>query len=210
MAFVDWRMRGPEITNCNCAWGCPCQFNALPTNGDCRAMVAMRIDEGHFGEVSLSGLHWAGMFAWPRAIHEGNGEAFVVVDARADEAQRSAILTILAGEETEPGATIFNVFATVIDTHHEPAFLPIDFEFDLERRTGRVAIEGIIDTNIDPIRNPITGDEHRARVSLPGGFEYKEAEYASGETRATGPIALKWRSTHAHLTMLDMTAAGVA
>ena len=63
MAYVDWRMRGAEITSCNCDWGCPCQFNALPTHGDCRAVVAMRIDEGHFGDVPLSGLKWAATFA---------------------------------------------------------------------------------------------------------------------------------------------------
>ena len=72
--MIDWRLRGPEITNCNCAWGCPCQFNSLPTHGNCRAVVAMRIDEGHFGDVDRSGLQWAGMFAWPKASHEGHGE----------------------------------------------------------------------------------------------------------------------------------------
>lgn len=210
MTYVDWRMRGPEITNCNCNWGCPCQFNALPTHGDCRAMTAMRIDEGHFGEVPLSGLVWAGMFAWPKAIHEGGGEAFVVVDERADAAQRHAILTILSGEETVPGATIFNVFASVIDRNHDPAFLPIHFELDLERRTGRVSIEDIIDTMVEPIRNPITGEEHRARISLPSGFEYREAEFASGDTRATGPVALGWSSAHAHVAMLDLSTTGAA
>ena len=84
IAYIDWRVRGPEIANCNCDWGCPCQFNALPTRGNCRAMTAMRIDEGHFGDVSLSGLGWVGMFAWPKAIHEGGGEALVVIDERAD------------------------------------------------------------------------------------------------------------------------------
>jgi hypothetical protein len=210
MSLVEWRMRGPEVTNCNCAWGCPCQFNALPTNGDCRAMVAMRIDDGHFGEVDLTGLGWVGMFAWPGPIHEGKGEAFVVVDERADEAQRNAILTILSGGETEPGATIFNVFATVIDTLHEPTFLPIHFEADIDGRVARVKVEGIVDTAIEPIRNPVTGEPHRAQVSLPNGFEYKKAEYASGGTRATGPIALEWASRHAHLAMLDLSTHGAA
>jgi hypothetical protein len=210
MTYVDWRMRGPEIANCNCSWGCPCQFNALPTNGDCRAMTAMRIDEGHFGDVDLSGLSWVGMFAWPKAIHEGNGEAFVVVDEKASEAQRNAILTILSGQETEPGATIFNVFATVIDTMHEPAFLPIDFEIDIENRVGRVAVEGVIDTRVSPIRNPVTGDAHRARVTLPGGFEYKTAEYASGDTAASGPVKLDWASRHSHVAMLDLSTRGAA
>ena len=210
MGLVEWRMQGPEVTTCNCAWGCPCQFNALPTNGDCRAMVAMRIDDGHFGDVDLSGLGWVGMFAWPGAIHEGRGEAFVVVDERADEAQRNAILTILSGGETEPGATIFNVFATVIDTMHEPAFLPIRFEADIDGRVARVRVDGIVDTAIEPIRNPVTGEPHRAQVSLPNGFEYKHAEYASGGTRATGPVALEWESRHAHLAMLDISTHGAA
>ena len=94
MAYVDWSIRGPEIANCNCSFGCPCQFNALPTNGDCRAMTAVKIDEGHFGDVDLGGLAFCGMFAWPKAIHEGNGEAFVVISDHANEAQRNALLKI--------------------------------------------------------------------------------------------------------------------
>jgi hypothetical protein len=45
MAYVDWRIKGPQLSTCNCQVGCPCQFNALPTHGDCRAAVAMRIDQ---------------------------------------------------------------------------------------------------------------------------------------------------------------------
>lgn len=208
--MIDWRMQGPEITNCNCAWGCPCQFNSLPTHGDCRAAVAMRIDKGHFGDVDLSGLSWAGMFAWPGPIHEGGGEALVVIDPKATEAQRQALLTVLAGEETVPGATIFNVFAATLETMHEPVFKPIELELDLERRTGRIRIEGLVDTAVEPIRNPITGEEHRASVHLPNGFEYRQAEYASGSTKATGPIKLDWEGRHAHLTQIDMSGQGVA
>ena len=210
MSLVEWRMRGPEIANCNCDWGCPCQFNALPTRGNCRAMTAMRIDEGYFGELDLSGLKWCGMFAWPGPIHEGAGEAFVVIDSTASEAQRSALLTILSGGETDPGATIFNVFATVIDRLHEPAFLPIAFELDIDKRVGSVRIDNVMHTQTQPIRNPVTGKEHRARVVLPSGFEYREAEYASGETQATGPIELAWSGRHAHVAMLDLSTHGAA
>ncbi len=210
MSFVEWRMRGPEIANCNCDWGCPCQFNALPTRGDCRAMTAMRIDEGYFGELDLSGLRWVGMFAWPGAIHEGGGEVFVVIDRAASSAQREALLTILTGGETEPGATIFNVFASVIDTLHEPAFLPITFEVDIAAGTGRVQVDGIIDTLAEPIRNPVSGDVHRAKVVLPGGFEYREAEFVSGNTSANGPVSLGWTSRHAHLAALDLSTHGAA
>ena len=74
MPMIDWMLRGPEIATCNCAYGCPCQFNALPTHGNCTATVAMRIDKGHFGKTKLDGLHWAGVFAWPGPIHEGHGQ----------------------------------------------------------------------------------------------------------------------------------------
>ena len=210
MPYVDWRMRGLEITSCNCSWGCPCQFNALPTFGDCRAVAAMRIDEGHFGDVDLSGLKWAAMLAWPEAIHFGHGEAFQVIDERADPAQREALLTILSGGETEPGATIFNVFATTLDKVHEPAFLPIHFEADMDGRTARLTIEGLIDTTIEPIRNPVTGEAHRVQVSMPNGFEYKKAEYASSTTEATGPIRHSWSGRHGHIARLDMGPAGAA
>jgi hypothetical protein len=43
-----------------------------------------------------------------------------------------------------------------------------------ERKMSR--IEGIVKTDVEPIKNPATGEEHRARIVLPNGFEYKEAE----------------------------------
>ncbi len=210
MAFVDWSMRGPEINNCNCDFSCPCQFNVLPTYGDCRAMTAMRIDKGHFGDVDLSGVTWCGMFAWPKAIHEGNGEAFVVISDHATPAQRNALLTILSGQETDPGATIFNVFAPTFAKMHDPVFAPIEFDFDLDKRKGRVRIAGVIDTDVEPIRNPVTGQEHRVRVQLPNGFEFREAEFASGETSAKGAINLAFDHSHAHLAMLNLSTHGAA
>ena len=57
--------------------------------------------------------------------------------------------------------------------------------------------------------NPVTGDEHSARVILPHGFEYREAEYASGSARASGLIDLDFSDRHAHLAMLDMSPTGV-
>lgn len=209
MAYVDWRIKGLSLTTCNCAYGCPCQFNALPTHGDCRAAVGMRVDEGHFNDVSLDGTTWVGLFGWPGAIHEGNGEALVIVDESATDEQRQALLTILSGEETEPGATIFNVFAGTLTKVHEPRFLPITWEADMDSRRGHFAVEGVVDAKATPIVNASTGAEHRARVTLPTGFEYAEAEYASGTVTAPGPVRLDSENTHAHFAILHMTPQGV-
>ena len=144
-----------------------------------------------------------------RAINFGNGEALVVISDHANEAQRNALLTILAGKETAPGATIFNVFAPTFAKMHDPVFAPIEFYLDLEKRIGRVRIPAVIDTSIEPIRNPVTGKEHRVSVHLPEGFEYHQAEYASGSTRADGPIKLTLANSHSHVYDLHMTMNGV-
>jgi hypothetical protein len=201
-------IKGPQIATCNCDWGCPCQFNAHPTHGHCRVGLAVRLDEGYFGDVDMAGVKWASCIAFPGPIHHGHGEVQPIVDPSTTEAQRNALFTILKGEETEPGATIFNVFTAVIEKIHDPLFLPIEFEFDLEERKAHFRVAGIVESHVDPIRNPVTGEPHRVRVTLPHGFEYHEAEYASSTTRATGKIPLDWTNGHSHLAILHMTRRG--
>ena len=54
--MTPWTVKATEFVNCNCAYGCPCQFNALPTHGLCEAIGAYDIVEGHHGDVRLDGL----------------------------------------------------------------------------------------------------------------------------------------------------------
>lgn len=207
--MIDWMIRGPEIATCNCAYGCPCQFNALPTDGKCTASVAMRIDKGHFGDVRLDGLHWAGIFAWPGPIHEGRGKAQPIVDERADPKQREALLAIMSGQESQPGATYFQVFSSMIDKVYEPMFKPIAFTADIDAATGHFTVDGVVDAKAEPIRNPMTGQPHRPKLSLRNGFEFLAAEFASSTTRTHGPIALNWAGRHAHLTLIHITGEGL-
>ena len=74
------------------------------------------------------------VFAWPGAIHEGHGEGLAIIDERASEAQREALLKILGGQETEPFATIFSVIAAMTEKFHPPLFQAIEFEADMEGR----------------------------------------------------------------------------
>ena len=84
MTDTKWAIHGREFTNCNCAYGCPCQFNALPTHGSCQAVVGIQIDKGFHGETKLDGLRVAGIFRWPGPIHLGNGEAIGVASRDGD------------------------------------------------------------------------------------------------------------------------------
>ena len=67
-----------------------------------------------------------------------------------------------------------------------------------------------MDFNVEPIKNPITGEPMRVSVTMPGGFEYDEAQFASGNVRTTrSPIKLDWSGRHAHMAAVDMTGSGV-
>ncbi len=208
MSYVDWEIKAREFANCNCAYGCPCQFNALPTDGTCRAAVGFQIDQGHFGDVNLDGLRAAGLYSWPGPVHEGNGAMQLIVDAGASDAQREALLTIMQGRETEPMATMWSVYATMCSTILEPVSAPIDFEVDVEARTARLSIPGVVETTGEPIRNPVTGDIHRARIDLPHGFEYELAEMGSGTTKASGDIKLDFAASYGQFARIHLSPSG--
>ena len=209
MADIDWRMEAREFAHCNCAYGCPCQFNALPTYGNCRAVVGLVIDRGHHGDTKLDGLKAAAVFAFPGPIHEGHGEGIVAIDERASPEQRNALLRILGGEDTVPGGTIFQVFSTVVDKLHDPIFASIDFEIDIDARAARLHVPGLVEARGEAILNPVTGAPHRARIDLPQGFEYSQAEAGRGWAKASGPVKLDLKDSHAHFCKLNMTQNGV-
>jgi hypothetical protein len=211
MTNVDWRIQGVSLTSCICDVGCPCQFNSLPTHGYCCATMGVRVDRGHFGKVRLDGVVFAVLVSWPGPIHEGKGEAQPLIDINATPAQREAVLAIMAGEHTDPGATIFNVFAATFDTMHDPIIAPIDLGCDLESRTGRIFVQDVVEMSCEPMRNPVTGAPSRARIEIPDGFEYTVAEIAAGTTKTgdKAAIHLDWRGAHAHLIDLHWTQHGV-
>jgi hypothetical protein len=207
--MIDWELQATEFVNCNCDYGCPCQFMALPTYENCQAIAAYQINKGHFGDVKLDGLKVVGVFAWPKAIHEGEGRAFLIIDERASEAQREALLSILSGDNTEPGATIWNVFAATFTEVLPPEFKPIDLTIDVDGRTGKVTVDGFVDMQGEPIRNPVTGAEHRARIDLPDGFEYSIAEIGSGSSKACGPITIEFDKSYGQFAHIHLNNQGV-
>jgi hypothetical protein len=209
MSETRWAIHGREFANCNCSYGCPCQFNALPTYGDCAAVMGVQIDEGFHGPTSLSGLRIAGIFRYPGPIHEGNGEGLPIIDRRANAEQRNALLRIMSGQDTRPGATVFAVFASMLSRVHEPVFADIDFAVDIAGRRSHLKVPGYIEQRGEPIVNPVTGAEHRIRIQPEGGFEFKEAEIGRGWTKASGPIAYELKDSYGQFAELHLCQDGI-
>jgi hypothetical protein len=207
--YVDWKMEGLEFTNCNCAWGCPCQFNGMPTYGNCKAFCFIQINKGHFGDVSLDGLRWGVLGSWPSAIHLGNGTYMTVIEERADPKQRQAIEAVSHGKETKPGSLICQVFSTTVTNFLPTLYKPIDLSVDYPGRKARLKVPGLVEGWAESIRNPVTGKEHQVRVTMPTGFEFTESEIVSGKSKATGPIELEFEGSHAHLAHIHWSTNGV-
>ena len=209
MAQTDWRLEGDWIKNCNCAFGCPCDFNARPTHGDCWGLLGMRIATGHFNGTRLDGLSFFVTVHFPGPLHEGNGEAQPIVDERATPAQREALFTIMSGKSSAEG-TLFDIFSLIVTKMHEPIFAPIEFGFDKAGRTARVVIPGVLDTEVEPIKNPVTGAAHRVQVVMPEGFEHREGEIASANIRSLAGIKFETTGSHSTLAHVVQTPQGVA
>ena len=204
---TDWRLTGDGVTSCNCDWGCPCQFDANPTTGHCEALVTWQIREGHFGDVKLDGVRYAWLLYWPGAIHEGDGTRQVVIDENATDEQQEVLKALMTGEH---GGALFEIFASVCPHERETITAPIEFETDQERRIASVKVGDIGQTRVEPIKNPVDGSEHRARIDLPEGFEYNLAEMGNtveATTSAEAPLGLHLENTYAQLNEFDWAPA---
>jgi hypothetical protein len=209
MPSIDWYIEGIEFGNCNCNYGCPCQFEDLPTHGNCRGFEVLQIERGHFGDVRLDGLRCAVLYAWPGPIFEGKGELQAIIDERASPEQRDALEKVLHGKETEEAKTHWWVFNATSDTVHPTLFKPIDFEVDLQGRTARVSIPDVLEATGRPIRSPATGDPHRVQISIPDGIEFETAEIGSASSKATAAIRLDLDDTYGQWNVLRHSGSGV-
>ena len=207
--LTEWTMKGTELANCNCVAGCPCQFSQLPTYGRCEAFGFVQVDQGKFGDVPLDGLRWGIVASWPGPIHKGNGTYQAIVDARADAKQRAALEAIAHGKETEPGKIVWAVYASMVTMFLPTVYKDIDLSIDVDERKAWVHVQGVVDGTIEPLRNAVTGVASRARINLPNGFEFTEAEVAIGNGTATGDIKLNFANTHAHLARVHWSTHGV-
>jgi hypothetical protein len=209
MATSDWRLEGEWIKNCNCEFGCPCDFNALPTEGYCKGMLGMRITKGHFEKTKLDGLVFVVTVDFPGALHEGNGQMQPIIDERATPEQREALFNIMSGKFSAEG-TLFQIFSLIVTKIHDPLFVPITFSFDKDGRVARVVAKGVLETEVEPIKNPVTGAPHRIQVVMPEGFEHRGAEVASANIRSAGAIKFETKGTHSSLATVVQTPDGVA
>jgi len=194
----QWEFKSHTYDNCNCSVSCGCQFNEPSTHGSCHFAYVGTIVEGHFNDTPLAGLKWALICLFPDEIADGNGKRQIVIDERADEAQRIALETIISGESCEPLSNHFSVFGSLCTEFFETLFLPIELELNLEHRTAKVDIPNLIKSTGRPIMNEFSGEPFHIAISRPeGSFEFTYGEIGKGTTEVTGDIEMAFEESWA-------------
>jgi hypothetical protein len=170
----EWHVNGTIIIACNCDFGCPCNFNARPSRGDCEGGWVWSIDEGQVGGVRVDGLAVAVYADWPGAIHEGGGQAVAYMDDRADTPQKDALTRLVRGQLGGPWGIFINTYELA---GPEPTRFAIQFaEYDTRLRIGDA-----VELELQKIRNPVTQAEVHPEVILPEGLVVKRGRLAASK-----------------------------
>ena len=95
----------------------------------------------------------------------------MVIDERADAQQRDALAKILTGQETLDMATMWWVYTAMSPTKLPPISQRSTGGRRRRRDLARLEVPGMVSSKGVPIRNPVTGAEHRVRIDFPQSFE---------------------------------------
>ena len=132
--MASWQISGEYMETCNCTLLCPCitsNLAALPTEGDCKAAITMRIDKGAKDGVKLDGVSFIVMMHAPGAMGAGNITVGLIVDDRASDQQVEAISAIATGAVGGPMAALAPLVGRVAGVERRP----ISFDADGLKRT---------------------------------------------------------------------------
>jgi hypothetical protein len=116
-----------------------------PTEGHCQTWGGIRIDQGQYGDIDLSGLNLGLMIEIPERMARGNWKVALFVDDRASEEAYDALVTIMSGKAR--GTTgLFSILVSEFLGHERQ---PVTYEN--EGKTRRLMVGKRIQGEVVPV-----------------------------------------------------------
>ena len=169
-----YHLKGHLLAACSCDWGCPCSCEARPTQGFCEGNYAWHIEEGHYQGMLMAGSTF-GMFGrFPGPAHEGNGTAVILVDDKVPAERRAALESMI--QSIPP----FSIFYSLLSTFFGFRYVPFDLR--LAGIHSRLTIPNILELQLTPMKNPVTGADELATLYKPTGLTSKTHELCATAT----------------------------
>ena len=122
-AIEPWHIKGEFILSCNCTVFCPCVISLgkhPPTEGVCKTWGGVRIDDGSYGDVSLSGLNLGVIIEIPGQMSRGDWTAGLFIDESADVYQVKALTKIMTGRARGSTHLLSILVSRFLGVHQEP------------------------------------------------------------------------------------------
>jgi hypothetical protein len=186
LGTVPWTIKGELILNCNCTVFCPCVVSLgqhPPTEGYCQAWSGIRIDEGQYGDVDLSGLNVGLVLEIPGLMARGNWKAAAYIDDRASDAAFDALVAIFSGKAK--GTT--GLFSMLVSEFLGAERAPVVFEN--EGKTRRLMVGKFIKGEIVPVEGSRPDEDivvHNTQYWM--GPDITVAKATQGRVRAHGRV----------------------
>ena len=143
-----WHIKGELMLSCNCTVFCPCVLSLgkhPPTEGYCQTWGGIRIDDGRYGELDLTGLKMGLMIEIPGQMSRGNWSAGVYISNEADVYQVKALTRIMSGEAGGTTRLLSILVGRFLGVWQE------DITYEVDGDVRRFSIPKIIEGEIVPI-----------------------------------------------------------
>ena len=200
----QWKMEAEYLQSCNCDYGCPCNFNALPTYGNCEALIAYHIRKGNFEDTNLDRVNFAWGLWWPKAIHMGDGIGALYVSDEATPQQVKAIEEITSGKH---GGGVFTVFPSTFKSTLPTTITKIEFHY--HPYDAWFTVEGAGEVRSQHIKNAKTGADFEGEVLVPNGIAFKRGTVSSVDWHWTANnISLRHEKKNGHITVATYSNEG--
>jgi hypothetical protein len=200
-----WKIRGDLVLSCNCTVFCPCVLSLgqhPPTEGYCQTWAGIRIEEGHSGDIDLSGINVGLIIDIPGPLARGNWTAGLFVDEEASAQAVRALTRIFTGRAGGSTALLKILVGSFLGVRQEKII------YRVEGDTRIFSIPKIIEGKVSPIRGKRPEENVTVRNS-----EYwiaPEVTIARAETSRVRVFGRNWNfaGRSAELCRLDWSGEG--
>jgi hypothetical protein len=148
MAEALYSLKGTLLEACSCGVLCPCWIGEDPDGGECYAVVGYHFDTGQIRGVDVSDLSLLTVAHIPGNVLAGDWEVVVLVDDRATDEQREAILAAFTGELGGPLADLAELIGTVKGVESAP------IRHAIAGGVGSLEVPGMLEAEMEPYRGP--------------------------------------------------------
>lgn len=147
-AIESWKIKGELMLSCSCTLFCPCVLSLgkhPPTEPQCQTWAGIRIDDGHYGEVELSGINLAMMIEIPGLMSRGNWSAGLFIHDKASIYQVKALTRIMSGQVRGSTHLLSILVGRFLGVWQE------EVAYQVEGDIRRLKVPKVIDGEIRPI-----------------------------------------------------------